>query len=56
MAYMPAFNRLPPPGHFYQAIGERSLKDSKKFLLDLIKGSDDEKLALASKIVKAVFL
>lgn len=36
--------------------GEQTLKESKKFLLDLIKSSDKEKLEIAAKILRAVYL
>lgn len=35
---------------------ELALKDSKKFLLDLIKSSDKEKLDLTAKIIRAIHL
>jgi transcriptional regulator with XRE-family HTH domain len=35
---------------------ERSLKDSKKFLLELIRDSDKEKLDLAARILKGIYL
>ncbi len=35
---------------------EQSLKESKKVLLDLIKGSDKEKLELTAKIIRAIHL
>ncbi len=35
---------------------EQSLKDSKKFLLDLIRSSNKEKLDLTAKIIQAIHL
>ena len=36
--------------------GEKSVQESKKFLLDLIKNSDKEKLDLAAKMLRAIYL
>ena len=35
---------------------EQALKDSKKFLLDLIKNSDKDKLDITAKIIQAIYL
>ena len=35
---------------------EQALKDSKKFLLDLIKNSDKDKLDITAKIIQAIHL
>jgi transcriptional regulator with XRE-family HTH domain len=35
---------------------EKSLNDAKRLLIDMIKKSDREKLDLASKVIKAIYL
>lgn len=35
---------------------DKTLQESRKLLLDLIKNSDKEKLDLASKIIKSIYL